>query len=407
MVRLAGARCLTLAGDTNGHGRLALFLRYPLCYQEFAAGGCGTTGGNNGMQNRRTFLKNGLAAATVLGASGLAPAARAQSSTQQALVFDAMGEIREVYTPELLDEMLASGLNAITKTMCDPKTFELEAMDAALEGIRSFDAWIEKNPERVTRALSVADLDQAQADGRIAVFYLVQNSTPFGRDLDRVDTFYSLGLRSVQITYNYQNWAGAGCKERTNAGLSHFGMDLVAKLNDANMLIDCSHANMPTMADTIRASRVPVIVSHTGCMAVHRNERNTTDDNLRLLADHGGVVGIDQIRPHITTLRKGALAHYINHIDHAVNVCGIDHVGIGSDRDHRYIDLTPEYLAELKAEQGANLNEDDLPWFMEELNGPRRMETIWDALQERGHSDDAIEKIMGRNVRRVYAETIG
>jgi membrane dipeptidase len=357
------------------------------------------------MHSRRTFVKNSIAAAGALGLGGLP--GTAQSSTRSALVFDAMGEIRDVYTPELLGEMLDSGINAITKTMCDPKTFEREALDAALDGIRTFDAWIAKNPRQVMKATSVADLDRAQREGRIAVFYLVQNSTPFGKDLDMVDTFYGLGLRSVQVTYNYQNWAGAGCKERTNAGLSYFGLDLVAKLNEAKMLIDCSHANMPTMADTIRASKVPVIVSHTGCMAVHRNERNTTDENLRLLAEHGGVVGIDQIRPHITTLRKGALQHYLNHIEHAIKVCGIDHVGIGSDRDHRYIDLTPEYLDELRAEQGANLNEDDLPWFMEELNGPRRMETIWDGLKSRGLADGEVEKVMGSNVRRIYAETIG
>lgn len=356
------------------------------------------------MQDRRTFLKNSAAAAVAMGTTGTALAAE---STRSVLVFDAMGEIREVYDRALLGEMLDSGLNAITKTMCDPKTFEREALDAALEGIRSFDKWIAANPTQVMKATSVADLDRAQREGRIAVFYLIQNSTPFGKDLDMVDTFYGLGLRSVQVTYNYQNWVGAGCKERTNAGLSEFGLQMVEKLNEANMLIDCSHANMPTMADTIRASTVPVIVSHTGCAALHDNIRNTTDENLRLLAENGGVVGIDQIRPHITTLRDGALQHYLDHIEHAVDVCGIDHVGIGSDRDHRYIDLTPEYLAELRAEQGANLNEDELPWFMPELNGPRRMETIWDGLKARGHSDAALEKIMGANVRRIYSETIG
>jgi membrane dipeptidase len=334
------------------------------------------------MQDRRTFLKNSLAAA---GLAGLGvPATAFAASTQSVLVFDAMGEIREVYGPDLLKEMIDSGLNAITKTMCDPKTFELEAMDVALEGIRSFDAWIEKNPRQVIKATSAADLDRAKDEGKIAVFYLIQNSTPFGKNLDRVDTFYSLGLRSVQVTYNFQNWAGSGCKERTNAGLSEFGLQLVEKLNDTNILVDCSHANMQTMADTIRASKVPIIVSHTGCASVHTNDRNTTDENLKLLADHGGVVGIDQIRTHISPLREGAVEHYYDHIQHAINICGIDHVGIGSDRDHRYIDLTPEYIAELKAEQGANLNEADLPWFMVELNGPRRMETIWDGLKGRG-----------------------
>lgn len=359
------------------------------------------------MQDRRSFLKYSFAAAGAFSAGGFSRSALAASTPQDALVFDAMGEIREVYDSALLQEMIDSGLNAITKTMCDPKTFEREALDAALDGIREFDQWIAANPRQVMKATSVADLDRAQQEQRIAVFYLIQNSTPFGKDLDMVDTFYGLGLRSVQLTYNYQNWVGAGCKERTNSGLSLFGMDMVHKLNEAGMLIDCSHANMQTMADAIRASAEPVIVSHTGCMAVHKNERNTTDDNLRLLADHGGVVGIDQIRPHITTLRAGALQHYLNHIEHAIRVCGIDHVGIGSDRDHRFIDLTPEYLDELRAEQGANLNEDDLPWFMEELNGPRRMETIWDGLKQRGLSDGQVEKVMGANVRRIYQQTIG
>jgi len=358
------------------------------------------------MQNRRTFLSQ-TAALGSIAASGLWSRVALGASTQSALVFDAMGEIREVYDRALLQEMLDSGLNAITKTMCDPKTFEREALDAALDGIRSFDAWVEKNPDQVLKALSVADLDRARREGKIAVFYLIQNSTPFGKNLDMVETFYGLGLRSVQVTYNYQNWAGAGCKERTGAGLSEFGLELVARLNDTNMLVDCSHANMATMADTIRASTKPIIVSHTGCAALHDNIRNTTDENLRLLAEHGGVVGIDQIRPHITTLREGALQHYLDHILHAVDVCGIDHVGIGSDRDHRFIELTEAYLDELRAEQGANLNENDLPWFMPELNGPRRMETIWDGLKSRDLSDGDVEKIMGANVRRIYAETIG
>ena len=356
------------------------------------------------MQNRRTFMKQSLA---VAGALGMGSTKAFAASTQSVLVFDAMGEIREVYDPDLLQEMIDSGINAITKTMCDPKTFELEAMDVALEGIRSFDAWIAANPRQVLKATSVADLDRAKRENKIAVFYLIQNSTPFGKNLDRVDTFYSLGLRTVQVTYNFQNWAGDGCKERNNSGLKEFGLQLVEKLNDTNMLVDCSHANMATMADTIRASKTPIIVSHTGCASVHTNDRNTTDENLKLLADHGGVVGIDQIRTHISPLREGAVEHYYDHIQHAINVCGIDHVGIGSDRDHRFIDLTPEYIAELKAEQGANLNEADLPWFMVELNGPRRMETIWDGLKGRGLSDDDLEKIMGANVRRLYAETIG
>ena len=100
------------------------------------------------MQSRRTFIK-GAVATTAIGAAGSSFAAE---STRSVLVFDAMGEIREVYDRVLLNEMLDSGLNAITKTMCDPKTFEREALNAALEGIRSFDKWIAANPTQVAKA---------------------------------------------------------------------------------------------------------------------------------------------------------------------------------------------------------------------------------------------------------------
>lgn len=328
------------------------------------------------------------------------------SVPQGSVVFDAMGEIRDVYTPELLEQILASGLNAITVTICDPKTFEYEAMQAALDGVLAYDAYIASLPELLLKATKTADIERARKERKLAIFYLFQNSTQFGRDLDRVDVFYRLGVRSSQITYNFQNWAGSGCKERTGAGLTHFGLELVEKMNSVGMLIDLSHACMLTMADAIRASKVPTVVSHTGCMAVYRNVRNTTDENLRLLAERGGVVGICQIRPFLTNVRKGAFEHYLQHILHAIDVAGVDHVGIGSDRDHRVIEKSDAYLAELRAEEGSNFREEDWPLFMDELNGPRRMEAVWDALKKKGLSEHALDKVMGENVLRVYRETV-
>ncbi len=161
------------------------------------------------------------------------------------------------------------------------------------------------------------------------------------------------------------------------------------------------------MADTIAASKVPVIVSHTACMAVHSNVRNTTDANLRLLADRGGVAGICQMRPFLTTRRDDALPEYFRHIAHALNVMGADHVAIGSDRDHRVVEMTDAYIAELKAEEGANFNEADWPLFINELNGPRRMEVVWDGVRKLGYPEATVEKIMGTNLRRIYQDVIG
>lgn len=351
--------------------------------------------------DRRQFLAGAVAAAAVL--RGTAQAA----SPTRPLTFDAMGEIRPEYDASLVRAMHASGLDAITITLCDPKSYEEAAYREAVAAVREHDAYFAANPTLYRKATRVADIDKARAAGQIAVFYLFQNSTQFGHDVRRVDEFYDMGVRSAQITYNHQNWAGAGCKELGANGLTTFGRELIERMNAKGMLIDLSHANMKTMADSIAASAKPVVVSHTACAALFKNVRNTTDENLKALADKGGVVGLCQMRPFMTHARKGALAVYFQHIAHAVKVAGADHVAIGSDRDHRVIELTPEYMAELKREEGANFNPDEWPLFIDELNGPRRMEVVWDGVRKLGLKSGDAEKIMGGNLRRLYAEVVG
>lgn len=353
--------------------------------------------------DRRGFILSGAALSAAV---AFAPGAAARAKTRP-LTFDAMGEVRFEYDAALVGQMHASGLDAITVTLCDPKAYEAQAYEEAVQAVLDHDAHIAAHPSLFLKATRTSDIDVARKNGQIAIFYLFQNSTQFGRDLDNVDLFHKLGVRSAQITYNDQNWAGAGCKELGANGLTLFGRDLVARMNERRMLIDLSHANMQTMADTIAASKVPVIVSHTACMAVHENVRNTTDANLRLLAQRGGVVGICQMRPFLTTKRADALPEYFRHIDHAVKVMGADHVAIGSDRDHRVVEMTDAYIAELKREEGANFNDADWPLFINELNGPRRMEVVWDGVRKLGYPESAVEKIMGTNLRRIYQEVIG
>lgn len=356
------------------------------------------------MVNRREFALGALAGAAYA-ANGVSLAAA--SPTRDALVIDAMGEIREVYTDELCREMIDSGINSVTVTLCDPKSYEAQAYEWAMNGVLEYDRLIESESQFWLKATRVADIDTARAQEKIALFYLFQNSTQFGRNLDNVDVFYGLGVRSSQITYNYQNWAGAGCNELNGSGLTVFGRQLVEKMNETGMLIDLSHANMKTMADTIEASKVPVIVSHSCCKALYDHNRNTTDENIRAIAEKGGVFGVTQMRPFMTRQIDNAVHFYYQHIEHALNVAGSDHVCIGSDRDHRRLKLTEEYLAELKAEEGENFDRAMWPLYFEELNGPRRMETIWDGLKKRGMSEGQLEKLFGLNILRLYREVIG
>jgi membrane dipeptidase len=354
---------------------------------------------------RRTFVRTAaLAVASIPIGSRDARRTMVQGRPD-ALIWDAMGELREEYDEALIRAMLGSGMDAITITLCDPKPEGAEALELAVDSLLQHDRFLARHPTLFMKATSVADVDRARRERKLAVLYLYQNTVQFGKDLDRVDLFHRMGLRSCQLTYNTKNHAGVGCWEQ--GGITPFGRELIARMNERRILIDLSHANMQTMAETVAASKAPVIVSHTACMAVHTNRRNTTDENMKAVASRGGVIGICQMRPFLTTKKQDNLHAYFDHLMHAIRVAGVEHVAIGSDRDHRVITLTPEYLAELKREEGSQVVENELPYFIDALNGPRRMEVVWDGLVKRGLSSGDVERVMGLNVRRIYRETIG
>ncbi len=354
---------------------------------------------------RRTFLhRTGVSLGSIYGLGRMKPS-RPDPQRADTLVWDAMGELREEYDAALIGDMLGSGMDAISITLCDPKPEGAAALELAVDSLLGYDRYLAAHPEFFIKATKVSDVDRARREGRMAVFYLYQNTVQFGKELDRIDLFHGLGLRSCQLTYNVKNHVGVGCWEE--GGLTSFGREVIERMNHKRMLVDLSHANMQTMADAITASQVPVIISHTACMAVHSNRRNTTDANLRALADRGGVVGICQMRPFLTAKKSDNLSAYFDHIQHAIRIAGIEHVGIGSDRDHRVITLTPEYLAELKREEGSQVVDSDLPYFIDELNGPRRMEVVRDGLAKRGLSATDVDRVMGGNVYRLYREVIG
>ncbi len=324
------------------------------------------------------------------------------------LILDANGEIRLTHPMSLIREVIASGTRSESVTVTDPKTFGEAALDQAIDDIMAYDRHIAENHDLLIKATGVADIHRAKAENKLAIFYQLQNTTPVHKDLDRVNMLYNLGLRSLQLTYNYQNYVGAGCRERTDAGLTVFGVELIERMNEIGMLVDSSHANMQTMKEAIEVSTVPTTVSHTACQSVHEHVRNTTDENLRLLADSGGVVGLCQIRPFITAVNSADnVKYYFDHIAHAVNVAGVEHVCIGSDRDHRVIEDSEEELAVLLEEEGAQFQPADWPLYMPALNGPRRMEVVWDGVVGLGYSEDDVEKIMGLNLLRLYTEVIG
>jgi len=182
-------------------------------------------------------------------------------------------------------------------------------------------------------------------------------------------------------------------------------------MNEMKMLVDLSHCGEATTLDGVAFSKAPVAINHAGCKAVYDHPRNKSDEALHALADKGGVIGIYQINPYLGPKERNRLDDYLSHVDHAVKVAGIDHVGIGSDREHRTIPDTPEerqkLIEELSRLRPVTAATFRWPFFIAELNHPRRMETIAEGLKRGGYKAADIDKILGGNFYRLFRQTIG
>jgi len=332
-------------------------------------------------------------------------------------VIDALGGPGNANKPdkpldaEDLADVRASGLTAVNLTVGSVGSYARD-YDGAIEGIAHWDKEIATHPDTLMKFSRIGDLAEAKRSRRLAIIYGFQDTTPFGENLDRLDTFADLGVRIVQLTYNRRNLVGDGCLEPADAGLSLFGRELVERMNAREVLVDLSHCGHRTTDEAIEISKKPVAITHAGCAAVSDLPRNKTDATLRKLADRGGVVGI-YLMPYLRTGGQPMAADVIAHIEHALDVCGEDHVGIGTDGTISSVRLTEEYkkgfadeIAERRKRGVSAPGETAAVYtFVPDLNTPRRFETIATLLAQRGRSERVAEKVLGGNFLRLFAQT--
>ncbi len=168
-----------------------------------------------------------------------------------------------------------------------------------------------------------------------------QNTSPIEDDLRRLSLFHELGLRIVQLAYNTQNFVGSGCYESRDSGLSDFGRDVVAELNRLGIVIDLSHVGPLTAREAALASERPVSFTHVCPSALKRHPRNRDDEELRLVAERGGVVGVT---PFPWFLREPTLDAFLDAVEHVIGVAGEEHVGIGTDFTEGHGDAFLEWI---------------------------------------------------------------
>lgn len=195
---------------------------------------------------------------------------------------------------------------------------------------------IEENKEYIRLATNYSDLQNNLKDGVMSAFLTIEEGDFLQGKIERLDEFYKLGLRLITLTWNYENCIGypnSVDEDVMKKGLKHFGFEVVERMNELGLIIDVSHLSDGGFYDVIKHSRRPVIASHSNAREITRVPRNMTDDMMRLLANKGGVMGLN-FHPHFLGNDNVSKVEYmIKHIKHIKNKAGIDTVALGSDFD--------------------------------------------------------------------------
>nr|WP_295658984.1 membrane dipeptidase [Polymorphobacter sp.] len=362
-----------------------------------------------------------LAGAAGLAASGaFAKAIATNERYDRAIVIDGLGTPDDpdgdkypdsnVFSPRGLAQLHASGGTAWQVTVGDVGNAPTN-WDKTLANIADWDAIIDANPTAFVHARSATDIRAAKAAGKAAIIFGTQDTAMAGTQLDRLDVLNGLGVRVVQLTYNLRNLSGDGALEMANAGLSKLGYSTIARIEKNKQLVDLSHGGAKTIAEAIAAAKRPPTISHTGCRNLYDHPRNVWDAELKACADKGGVVGIYWM-PYLVPGGKPTTADLIRHMAHAVDVCGEDHVGIGTDGVLSEIVIDDKARAaqktafEDRVAKGVVAPGDgpDIFTIIAELNSPMRFRMLSDALAKAGWPGARIDKVLGGNLLRLYGE---
>jgi membrane dipeptidase len=268
----------------------------------------------------------------------------------------------------------------------------------ALDQIARLYAEVDQS-DRFAICKSHADISKARADGKIAVLITMEGVEPLGADLDLLRVFYELGVRSIGLTHVRRNAAGDGAlfseTGSPRGGLTDFGREVVRECERLGVMIDLAHISPAGFDQIFEITTKPLIVSHSNARRYYDIERNLSDEQIKMVGERGGVIGINAIlvSPH---KEEATIDRYVDHIEHIRNLIGIDGVAIGFDF-FEFIcrQWTPE-------EQEAFFKKFTHAHFIPDLSSHADSRNVTRRLIERGFSDEEIEKILFRNWMRMF-----
>ena len=332
--------------------------------------------------------------------------ARAVGLVERSLVIDMLAVLKIDFTPEAYAnplteaEVAAFRGSGITGFHNAIGTGGRSVVEETLSFLAAWQGFCARQSDLFCSVDTAEDLDRAKADGKCAVIMGIQNAEHF-RNVEDVLAFRQLGQRCAQLTYNDQNRLGSGSTDRVDGGVSDFGAEIIAAMNDAGMLVDVSHCGDRTTLDAIEISKKPVAITHSNCRALNDHPRLKTDEAITKLAAKGGVMGITGVRNFVRDREPTTIEHLVDHIDHVVKVAGIEHVGIGSDSDlNGYDDMPADQRKELMASYKSSYAFRD-KLDTDGFDHPKKVFDLTEALIRRGYGDSNIEAVLGGNFRRL------
>ncbi len=257
--------------------------------------------------------------------------------------------------------------------------------------------------ERFAVCKSYSEILEARKRGKIALLITMEAVEPIGRDLDLLRVFYELGVRVIGLTHARRNAAGNGgvfaASGSSPDGLTAFGRDLVRECERLGVIVDLAHINPAGFDEILAITKKPPVISHTNARKYYDIERNSSDKQLKLIGERGGVVGVNAV---LVSARKeeATLDRYVDHIEYILNLIGVDHVGIGFDF---FEFLYRQWTDSAKQELAAKFT---TPHFIPDLTNHSHAGNLTRKLIERGFDDQQIEKILFRNWMRIFEEIL-
>ncbi|NLY11916.1 MAG: membrane dipeptidase [Firmicutes bacterium] len=281
-----------------------------------------------------------------------------------------------------LKRMRQGGITAQVFAIFIHPRFKNIALEQALSMVELLWQLIDTHQDAIGLVKTAADFDKLKKENKISAILSLEGGEALQGNIGLLRIFYELGVRALSLTWNHRNELADGVGEKEPGGLSDRGKEVISEMDRLGMVIDVSHLGEKGFWDIISLSKNPIIASHSNAKALCNHRRNLTDEQIKAIADSGGVIGVNFLPEFLVDQRKNAtIETVLDHITYLINIGGIDVVGLGSDFDG--IDSTPQGLEDCA-----------------------KVPAIIHGLEQRGFSGNVIEKIMAGNMLRVFKSVL-